>query len=149
LLALLPAVVEELAFRGFILNGLRQASSNWSAVVVSAFAFGISHGILQQSLAASLVGLLLGWIAIRTGGIFTGIAYHVTHNALVQLRSDFGPAFEAWLDDNGLETAVLGSATGPERLFTPVFTLVCASIAAVLVWGMCRRHSAAQNPELQ
>ena len=56
LLAVVPAVCEELAFRGFILSGFRHLGHRWRAIVLSAIFFGLTHGILQQSLLACLVG---------------------------------------------------------------------------------------------
>lgn len=85
LVAVVPAVCEELAFRGFILSGLRHWGSPWRAIVVSAVLFGLSHAIMQQSLVAFVLGLLVGWVAVRTGSVWPGMAFHLAHNALVVL----------------------------------------------------------------
>ncbi|TWT93032.1 ABC transporter permease subunit/CPBP intramembrane protease [Neorhodopirellula pilleata] len=82
LMAALPAVCEELAFRGFIFGGLLRNQSPVRAVVVTAFMFGISHGVLQQSISASIMGVLLGWVALRTGSVLPGIMIHFGNNAL-------------------------------------------------------------------
>lgn len=82
LMAALPAVCEELAFRGFIFGGLVRNNSPLRAVLVTAFMFGISHGILQQSISASIMGVLLGWVALRTGSVLPGILIHFGNNAL-------------------------------------------------------------------
>ena len=50
--AVVPAVFEELAFRGFMLSGLRSETKDWTAIFITAAFFGITHGILQQSLNA-------------------------------------------------------------------------------------------------
>jgi sodium transport system permease protein len=81
-IALLPAVCEEIAFRGFILSGLRHVGSKWTAIVVSSVFFGLTHGMLQQSLAAGAVGLILGYIAVQSGSLLPGIVFHLTHNSL-------------------------------------------------------------------
>jgi sodium transport system permease protein len=82
LMALVPALCEELAFRGFIFGGLVRERGRLRAVVITALMFGISHGVLQQSIAATLMGLLLGWIALRTGSVLPGMLVHFTNNAL-------------------------------------------------------------------
>jgi len=82
LMAALPAVCEELAFRGFIFGGLVRNQSPVRAVAVTAFMFGISHGVLQQSISASIMGVLLGWVALRTGSVLPGIMIHFGNNAL-------------------------------------------------------------------
>ncbi len=82
LMAVVPAICEELAFRGFIFGGLVRNQSKVRAVIISALMFGISHGVLQQSIAASVMGVLLGWIALRTGSVLPGMLIHFTNNAL-------------------------------------------------------------------
>jgi sodium transport system permease protein len=82
LMAVVPAICEELAFRGFIFGGLVRQRGRLRAVVVTALMFGVSHGVLQQSMAATVMGLLLGWIALRTGSVLPGILIHFTNNAL-------------------------------------------------------------------
>lgn len=82
LMALVPAICEELAFRGFIFGGLVREKGRLRAVAITALMFGVSHGVLQQSLAATMMGLMLGWIALRTGSVLPGILVHLTNNAL-------------------------------------------------------------------
>jgi sodium transport system permease protein len=86
LIAFVPAVCEELAFRGFILSGFRHLGYKWRAIALSAFFFGVTHGILQQSMITFLVGLVLGYIAIQSGSILPGIIFHFTHNSLIILH---------------------------------------------------------------
>ena len=46
----------------------------------------MSHGTaVQQAINAGLLGLLLGYLAVQSGNIFTGMAYHMTHNAAALL----------------------------------------------------------------
>ena len=87
LLSLLPAVCEELTFRGFVLSGLRHIGHKWWAIGISAAAFGVVHGMLQQSIMATCVGLMLGYIAVQTGSLVPCILYHATHNGLAYLSS--------------------------------------------------------------
>ncbi len=91
LFAFLPAICEEIAFRGVLLGGLlprRQTAGRTDyegiveAIVVSAVFFGITHGILQQSINATVLGCVLGAIAVRAGSLYPCIAYHFTHNAI-------------------------------------------------------------------
>lgn len=87
LFALLPAVCEELAFRGFILSGLRHLGNRRQAIVISAILFGVAHPIQQQSILACAAGLVLGFLAIHSGNIWTPMLFHVTHNGLALLQS--------------------------------------------------------------
>ena len=82
LFALLPAISEELAFRGFILNGLRQAGDRWTAILLSSLFFGATHGLLQQSIIAFFTGTLIGFVSFQAGSILPAMCYHFSHNAL-------------------------------------------------------------------
>lgn len=90
LMALLPAVCEELAFRGFILSGFRHLGHKWRAITFSAIFFGLTHGILQQSLIATLTGILIGLVAVQSGSILPGILFHLIHNSLAIASTQLG-----------------------------------------------------------
>jgi sodium transport system permease protein len=83
LMAALPAVCEELAFRGFVLSGLRHLGSKSWAIGLTAVLFGIAHGIIQQSLAAAAMGLVIGYIAVQTGSLVPCMLFHLTYNGLM------------------------------------------------------------------
>jgi len=87
LIALLPALCEELAFRGFILSGLRHLGHKWWAIGLTAMFFGIVHGVLQQSLVATVVGLVIGYVAVQSGSLWPCICYHFVHNSLAVFSS--------------------------------------------------------------
>jgi sodium transport system permease protein len=82
LIAVVPAICEELAFRGFILSGLRRTGGKWRAIILTAIFFGVTHSIVQQSLLATLTGCVIGYIAIQTGSIVPCMLFHFTNNAL-------------------------------------------------------------------
>lgn len=81
-IGLAPAVCEELAFRGFVLSGFRHLGRKWRAILLSAVFFGLAHGLLQQSLIAFIVGTVIGYIAVQTGSIWPGIAFHLVNNSI-------------------------------------------------------------------
>jgi sodium transport system permease protein len=112
--AVLPAICEELAFRGFILSGLRHLGSRWRAIIISSIFFGLTHFVLQQSLLAGMFGLVLGYIAVQTGSLFPCIAFHMVHNGLSLLSAFWIPAaVERWPATSWLfrESVVFGDST--------------------------------------
>ena len=48
ILAILPAIGEELLFRGMIFNGLRERFKDWTAIFLSGLMFALMHTNLQQ-----------------------------------------------------------------------------------------------------
>ena len=104
LFALLPAVCEEIAFRGAMLGGLLPRNRDGGradcerkieAIVITAVFFGVTHGILQQSINATLLGGLLGFVALRTGSLYPCMAYHFTHNAVAAVTTRGGEDLES------------------------------------------------------
>ena len=82
MLALIPAICEELVFRGFLFAGLQRNGGQLRAILVTAAFFGLSHGVLQQTITASVMGVMIGWIAYQSGGVASTIAFHATHNSI-------------------------------------------------------------------
>ena len=90
-IAVAQAICEELAFRGFILSGFRHVGHKWRAIIYSALFFGLTHGILQQSLIACLLGTILGYLAVQSGSILPGMVFHVVHNTLAVANARLAP----------------------------------------------------------
>ena len=72
---ILGPVLEELMFRGFILNALSPVDKKF-AVIVSAALFSLMHGNFAQFFNTFFVGLLLGYIAVKAGSIIPTIIAH-------------------------------------------------------------------------
>jgi len=89
--AVMPALCEELAFRGFILSGLRHSGHKWGAIITTAALFGVIHGMLQQSLIAAALGVILGFVAVQTGSIVACMVFHIMHNSLMLLVTRYLP----------------------------------------------------------
>ena len=78
----MPAICEELAFRGFMLSGLRHLGHKWQAILISSIFFGVTHQVFHQSILACVVGLVLGYLAVQTGSLLPCIVFHFTHNSM-------------------------------------------------------------------
>ncbi len=84
--AVVPAIVEEFACRGVIIGFLRRFGDLF-AVVTSAIIFGIMHGNFGQIPFAILVGLVLGFIRIKSGSIWLAVAVHFVNNLVAVVCS--------------------------------------------------------------
>ncbi len=80
-IALTPAVCEELFFRGLLLSGLRRLGV-WPAIAGCALLFGLAHSSIYRLLPTFFIGLLLSWLVWRTGSIWTSIVAHALNNGI-------------------------------------------------------------------
>ena len=113
IVAVLPAFCEEIAFRGFILSGLRHLGHKWQAIAISSIFFGVAHMMIQQSLMAALVGIIIGYVAVQSGSLLPCIMFHVTHNALAIADGSLSknPRFE-WLYSGAYQWWIVALGAG-------------------------------------
>jgi sodium transport system permease protein len=143
LIAVVPAICEELAFRGFILSGLRHTGHRWVAIAASAVFFGITHSLLQQSLSAAILGLVIGYIVLRTGSLLTGVLFHLTHNGLMLLV----PYTFAEISQTQPWTKSLLELGDDGLLYHPVLAIACGLAAAGMLYWLHRQPYAANAEE--
>jgi sodium transport system permease protein len=87
LVAVLPGICEELLFRGFLLQGLRSRCSPWCAIVAAGILFGAFHVDPYRFVPVSLLGILFGYLVLKTGSILTAMVAHATNNSIAILIS--------------------------------------------------------------
>lgn len=90
--AVLPALVEEIIFRGYIQTALKPFG-NGIAIVLSAFLFGIFHGNILQFPFAFFMGLVFGWLLVQTGSIWPCVLMHFGNNLMSTLLDWFSKAY--------------------------------------------------------
>ncbi len=81
-LVLVAPVTEELLFRGWLLQDLKEQYGTRRALVWSSLLFGLVHVEPTAVLYATLGGLVLGAVALRTKSTLASIAMHAGVNAL-------------------------------------------------------------------
>lgn len=81
-IALTPAVCEELLFRGMILHAMKARYRVSTAIVVTAALFGLYHMSLVKFIPTGLLGLALCIVVWKTGSIYPAMVMHFTNNAL-------------------------------------------------------------------
>jgi sodium transport system permease protein len=144
--ALLPAICEEFAFRGFILSGLEHQRRTRSAILLSALMFGFLHVLLslfQQLFNAALLGIVLGLLAVRSRSVVPGILFHFLNNALAVTQGRWA---------GGLESAGLSSwlfRNPAEGLYHGVWlalSLVCSTLLFIYLWKIDRPDRTEDDP---
>ena len=83
-LCVVPAVLEEIYFRG-ALQGIMRPSGSSVAIFAPALLFALLHLDLAQSITALVCGIFLGWLVERSGSILPGMLLHFINNTLAFL----------------------------------------------------------------
>lgn len=79
-LAAMPAICEELLFRGFVLSAW-ESRGTWFAMGVTAVLFALLHGNLYGIPAYLLVGAVAGYLAFALDSLYAAMVYHTVYNA--------------------------------------------------------------------
>ena len=87
--ALLPAIAEELIFRGIIQKSLSTKLNGVATITLTTIMFVLMHGSLQQTIYQALVGIMLSFLVCVGGSIIYSIILHFLNNLFVLLFSTF------------------------------------------------------------
>lgn len=87
MLIVVAAVTEEFVFRGLILRGLLARIRPGRAIAISAGLFAVMHLNPWQLSTAFFIGVILGWVYLRTRSLALCIAGHGFHNAMSLLAA--------------------------------------------------------------
>jgi ABC-type Na+ efflux pump permease subunit/membrane protease YdiL (CAAX protease family) len=86
LMAALPAVCEELLFRGWVLSGFAGRHGSWqrlaAAIIAQAALFAIFHLLPERMPQTFILGLVLGWMTLATGSLLPAVVCHLVHNSM-------------------------------------------------------------------
>jgi membrane protease YdiL (CAAX protease family) len=77
------SISEEIFFRGFLLEKIDSTSGQYIAILTTAFLFGIAHltyGKIYPSIMPMIMGVLLGFIVIKTKNLYAAITAHMIFN---------------------------------------------------------------------
>lgn len=160
-LCVMPAIAEELLFRGAF-QGLMRPCGSAAAIFDPALLFGVLHLDLAQGLTAFACGVFLGWLAERSGSILPGMLLHLVNNALAFLtiylryyapaEVSFGvelfillffPAFGAWMICNARRQGFSFSAglrPGVDVLTVFTSPVYCATVLFLVAYAAIFVH---------
>ena len=79
-IGIIPAICEECLFRGYILDRLSVADNPWRAIMTSSVLFGLFHRNFYILLPATLSGVLLAFVVLRSGSLSNSIVSHLVIN---------------------------------------------------------------------
>lgn len=123
--AVVAPIVEELIFRGLILQGFRRNYNSVTAVVLSALLFALFHLNPWQFPATFVLGLLLGWIMLRTNNILLAILGHSINNFLVLISLTY------WQEIRAHSFYLMGK----DKVYLTSFLVVLLSLILIFLFS--------------
>jgi len=123
IIALLPGIAEEFFFRGLVLRGYEGFGPR-KAVIIPALLFGLFHFNVQNFIGPFFLGLIFGYMVIRTNSIFPAITGHFINNALSVTMAFLANVFT---DQSGLgaEESTNLSLLAAGAVFWGIVALIC------------------------
>lgn len=85
-MTVIPAIFEEIAFRGFLMQSLRRFGDGF-ALFVSAFCFSLIHVTPDRFPHTFIMGLVIGYFVLFTGSLSTGMIIHFCYNTIITIMS--------------------------------------------------------------
>jgi hypothetical protein len=125
--AFLPAVCEELTFRGFILTGLQRRFRPRTAVLISTFLFCVMQMNVFIFVPTFILGVVLAYLTTRCGSILPSMLFHVLYRTVLLVPLLFWPDYVAFLQSVGHGLRI-------------VVVAVCLPLAAALLWWLTKHQ---------
>ena len=138
---ILPAFFEEMFFRGIVLGGFRQNYPQTKAILISSLLFGLIHLNPYQFVTAFLIGIVMGYVLIKTDSILPAMYMHLFNNTLfvIVMRIDSGIIID------GFNSAYGGQVFQP--WWFNLTGLALAGAGAYLFFWEIRKTKAAEASE--
>ncbi len=130
-IALMPALCEELAFRGVVYGGYRKNCRPAGAIFISALLFGLMHGNINQLVYAFIIGIALALLAEATGSIWPTIMVHF----LINLRAVVAMFIADNMYEGIFDTELVDDTSAIYIIIYSVLSVITTLMAgAVLSW---------------
>lgn len=129
-ISITPGLCEELAFRGWIFSGLRSNNRAWPTIIISSILFGVMHVLLsvyQQFFHSTVLGVVLGLLALRSGSLWPCVIMHMVNNAMAVL-------FGYWVKNSPSTAGWFFASPEGLRYHWPIAVLAVPATIALLVW---------------
>lgn len=131
IMALTPALCEELVMRGVVLREYKYKTT-FKAAVMNGIIFGLMHLSGQQFLYAAILGFVFAYIVRVTGSLFSTMIVHFVFNGFNMTVSYFATKFQS---DAVMET---GPMTVDVFLSAIITLSIISVISGTIIWFLIR-----------
>lgn len=130
--ALMPAIGEELLFRGFVMGTLKNKCAGVITVLVTTLLFAAYHMSLIKMFTIGIIGFGLTYAAYKSGSIVTSMCMHFLNNLLSVLITKYPKQMQ-----HVLPVLFKESLSASDLLLMIAVILICAALGLLLLG--CRK----------
>lgn len=131
IMALIPAICEEIVMRGVVLSEYKYKNT-FKAAVMNGIIFGLMHLSGQQFLYAAVLGFLFAYIVRITGSLFSTMIVHFVFNGFNMTVSYMATKFQG---DAMVEAVPMTANT----FLSAIITLsIMSTISGFIIWLLVR-----------
>lgn len=80
MIAIMPAIGEEIMFRGFLLGSIRRKWKKGIAIIATGLIFGLYHGSILKFFVIGMLGCALAYAVYQSGSILCSMLMHLLNN---------------------------------------------------------------------
>ena len=84
---MLPAIFEEITDRGLLLANLENVKSDTAKIIILGLFFGACHQNAPQLGPTALAGIVIGFMAVKSGSILPGMIVHFMNNFIITISN--------------------------------------------------------------
>lgn len=134
LLALTPAICEEIAFRGAFLGCFRGGRNKWIGILIVSIVFGIFHGSIWRAIPTAILGIAMGYLLLETENMIYNMLFHFINNAVPTLLLLVLAMTSQGMIDQGQVAETQQIAEGQFSLMIMAVYLLYSSGAPLLIY---------------
>lgn len=129
LIGVLAGTCEEILFRGPIQKGLLRRLPVWPAILIASVLFAAAHLDLYGLPIRTLLGVILGWMVVRTGSIFPAMLMHGVYDIVSLLQLSYEIRVRG-------TNAIVEAASKPQTESVPLWMLGVGVVLIGLAMSM-------------
>ena len=142
-IAVTPAISEELLFRGAFMKGY--AKKIGKAIILSALLFAMLHRQVERLHITFLLGLYIGWVVLRTGNVIYGMIIHFINNAMSVV---YTKALDGVTQNLLTESSIVPQIENAGLILLGIGAYVIVSVGLFILFSVLLKNDTKKDMEL-
>lgn len=142
--AVMPAICEEVLFRGVFLNSLENGGwwkKRWISAVICGLIFGMFHGDWIRVIPTAIAGTVMSYLLLETGNMFYNCFFHFVNNLYSVLFAYLAEWMRSQLPQEFEQTSEMMASTEMPLFTVGFYVLLSAAAPACIYIGNYLLHS--------